>query len=77
MAELRFIYDNLIRLEARPPNMEGSGEVTIRHLVKNALRIRFLTELLLGGFVTRSNRYAASDEYRSRRITYNNPCQHP
>ena len=40
MAELRFIYDNLIRLEARPPNMEGSGEVTIRHLVKNALRMR-------------------------------------
>lgn len=40
MAELRFIYDNLIRLEARPPNMEGTGEVTIRHLVKNALRMR-------------------------------------
>jgi pilus assembly protein CpaF len=40
MAELRFTYDNLIRLEARPPNMEGSGEVTIRHLVKNALRMR-------------------------------------
>ncbi|MGD6845173.1 CpaF family protein [Bacillus infantis] len=40
MAELRFTYDNLIRLEARPPNMEGKGEVTIRHLVKNALRMR-------------------------------------
>ncbi|SHS23897.1 helicase/secretion ATPase [Mycobacteroides abscessus subsp. abscessus] len=40
MAELRFTYDNLVRLEARPPNMEGKGEVTIRHLVKNALRMR-------------------------------------
>ncbi|WP_404453919.1 CpaF family protein [Virgibacillus necropolis] len=40
MAELRFNYDNLVRLEARPPNMEGTGEITIRHLVKNALRMR-------------------------------------
>ncbi|QWC23100.1 CpaF family protein [Bacillus haikouensis] len=40
MAELRFSYDNLVRLEARPPNMEGKGEITIRHLVKNALRMR-------------------------------------
>ncbi|MCM3576024.1 CpaF family protein [Mesobacillus subterraneus] len=40
MAELRFNYDNLVRLEARPPNMEGKGEVTINHLVKNALRMR-------------------------------------
>ena len=40
MAELRFSYDNLVRLEARPPNMEGTGEVMIRHLVKNALRMR-------------------------------------
>ena len=40
MAELRFSYDNLVRLEARPPNMEGTGEVMIRHLVRNALRMR-------------------------------------
>ncbi len=40
MAELRFSYDNLVRLEARPPNMEGKGEVTIRQLVRNALRMR-------------------------------------
>ncbi|WP_245613707.1 CpaF family protein [Alkalihalobacterium bogoriense] len=40
MAELRFTYDNLVRLEARPKNMEGSGEVSIRDLVKNALRMR-------------------------------------
>ncbi|WP_408009129.1 CpaF family protein [Pseudalkalibacillus sp. A8] len=40
MAELRFSYDNLVRMEARPENMEGKGEVTIRQLVKNALRMR-------------------------------------
>ncbi|WP_425589740.1 CpaF family protein [Pseudalkalibacillus berkeleyi] len=40
MAELRFTYDNLVRMEARPSNMEGKGEVTIRQLVKNALRMR-------------------------------------
>lgn len=40
MAELRFQYDNLVRMEARPPNMEGTGEISIRHLVKNALRMR-------------------------------------
>ncbi|MGM7703774.1 CpaF family protein [Pseudalkalibacillus sp. Hm43] len=40
MAELRFTYDNLVRMEARPANMEGKGEVTIRQLVKNALRMR-------------------------------------
>ncbi|WNS75992.1 CpaF family protein [Bacillus sp. DTU_2020_1000418_1_SI_GHA_SEK_038] len=40
MAELRLTYDNLVRLEGRPSNMEGKGEVTIRHLVKNALRMR-------------------------------------
>lgn len=40
MAELQFQYDNLVRMEARPPNMEGEGEITIRHLVKNALRMR-------------------------------------
>ena len=30
----------MIRLEARPPNLEGRGEVTIRRLVRNALRMR-------------------------------------
>jgi pilus assembly protein CpaF len=29
-----------VRLEARPPNLEGRGEVTIRQLVRNALRMR-------------------------------------
>lgn len=40
MAELRLDRHNVVSLEARPPNMEGSGEITIRQLVKNALRMR-------------------------------------
>ncbi|WP_339279321.1 CpaF family protein [Paenibacillus sp. FSL W8-1187] len=40
MAELRLGRKNCVSLEARPANMEGTGEITIRHLVKNALRMR-------------------------------------
>jgi pilus assembly protein CpaF len=39
-AELRLPHQNLGSLEARPPNIEGEGEVTIRDLVRNALRMR-------------------------------------
>jgi pilus assembly protein CpaF len=39
-AELRLNQLHVLRLEARPKNIEGSGEVTIRDLVKNALRMR-------------------------------------
>lgn len=38
--ELQLYQDNVRRLEARPPNMEGKGEISIRRLVKNALRMR-------------------------------------
>ena len=39
-AELRLRQPHVVRLEARPPNVEGAGEVTIRQLVRNALRMR-------------------------------------
>ena len=39
-AELRLPQIHVVSLEARPPNLEGKGEVTIRDLVKNALRMR-------------------------------------
>ncbi len=38
--ELRLDQPHVIRLEHRPPNIEGRGEVTIRDLVRNALRMR-------------------------------------
>jgi pilus assembly protein CpaF len=39
-AELRLRQRHVVRLEARPANLEGRGEVTIRQLVRNALRMR-------------------------------------
>ncbi len=38
--ELQLHQDHVLSLEARPPNIEGRGQVTIRDLVKNALRMR-------------------------------------
>jgi pilus assembly protein CpaF len=38
--ELRLNQHHVIRLEARPPNIEGRGEVAIRDLVRNSLRMR-------------------------------------
>lgn len=39
-AELQLKLDNLVRLETRPPNIEGKGEVSQRDLVRNSLRMR-------------------------------------
>jgi len=38
--ELRFTHKNLVRLEARTANIEGKGEIIIRDLVRNSLRMR-------------------------------------
>ncbi|MDP9330907.1 MAG: CpaF family protein [Actinomycetota bacterium] len=39
-AELKLQQPHVIRLESRPPNIEGKGQVTIRDLVRNSLRMR-------------------------------------
>jgi len=39
-AELRLSQTHVLRLESRPPNIEGKGQVTIRDLVRNSLRMR-------------------------------------
>ncbi|MDX3907670.1 MAG: ATPase, T2SS/T4P/T4SS family [Pigmentiphaga sp.] len=39
-AELKLAHEHLVALEARPPNLEGRGAVSIRDLVRNALRMR-------------------------------------
>ena len=39
-AELMLQQPHVVRLETRPPNVEGRGEITIRDLVRNALRMR-------------------------------------
>ncbi|MBW3578116.1 MAG: CpaF family protein [Actinobacteria bacterium] len=38
--ELQLHQDHLVRLESRPPNIEGKGQVAIRDLVRNSLRMR-------------------------------------
>ncbi|MBI3272140.1 MAG: Flp pilus assembly complex ATPase component TadA [Planctomycetes bacterium] len=40
VSELRLPHPNLVTLETRPPNLEGTGEIPIRRLVVNALRMR-------------------------------------
>jgi pilus assembly protein CpaF len=39
-AELQLRHPHIVSLEARPPNLEGQGEIPIRTLVRNALRMR-------------------------------------
>jgi pilus assembly protein CpaF len=39
-AELKLNQEHVISLESRPPNLEGSGAITIRELVRNSLRMR-------------------------------------
>jgi pilus assembly protein CpaF len=39
-AELQLQQPHVVRLETRPPNLEGSGEITMRDLLRNALRMR-------------------------------------
>ncbi|PJR13120.1 CpaF family protein [Sinorhizobium meliloti] len=39
-AELQLQQPHVVRLETRPPNIEGQGEITMRNLVKNCLRMR-------------------------------------
>jgi pilus assembly protein CpaF len=39
-AELQLQQPHVVRLETRPPNLEGTGEITMRDLIKNCLRMR-------------------------------------
>lgn len=39
-AEIQLRQDHVVTLESRPPNLEGAGQVTIRDLVRNSLRMR-------------------------------------
>jgi pilus assembly protein CpaF len=39
-AELRLNQEHVVRMESRPPNIDGRGQVTIRDMVRNALRMR-------------------------------------
>jgi pilus assembly protein CpaF len=47
-AELQLQQPHVVRLEARPPNLEGEGQITMRDLVRHCLRMRPDLDLILG-----------------------------
>ena len=65
-AELRPDHPHVVRLESRPANQEGAGRVTLRDLVRQALRMR-PDRLVVGrGARSRSHRPAGGAEHRPR-----------
>ncbi len=76
-AELQLHQEHVLRLESRPPNIEGRGEVKIRDLVRNSLADAAGPHRRRRDPRRRRSRHAAGDEYRPRRLLVHGSRQLP